>query len=57
MNVTVIGQKGDGPVRQRTVTPLEFFEGWGPFAAMLWQHARAQTLVIDDHKIRVVLVP
>ena len=55
MRVTVIGQKPGGPVLQRTASPVEFFEGWGPWALYLWQNARRETLLIEGHKIRVVV--
>lgn len=55
MNVTVVGQKGNGPVLRRTVTPTEFYEAWGPYANFLWRNARRQTVVIDGHRVRVIL--
>jgi hypothetical protein len=55
VTITVIGQKGDGPVLQRTVTLLEFIEGWGPYAMLLWNQAQDKTIVIDGHKIRVIV--
>lgn len=55
MRVKVIGQKGDGPVMQRTVSLIAFIEAWGPFAPLLWQRARDETLEIEGHRIRVVL--
>jgi hypothetical protein len=57
VRVTVVGQKGDGPVLQRTVTVREFFAAFGPYAKPLWDVARAQTVVIEGHLIRLVVVP
>lgn len=53
--MTVVGQKGDGPVVKRTVTPREFFEAWGHWASFLWEHARDQAIEVDGHKVRVIL--
>jgi hypothetical protein len=54
--VTVVGQKPNGVVVQRTVTPREFFEAWGPlWAKFLWQHGRDKTITVDGHVVRVVL--
>lgn len=55
--VTVVGQKGDGPVRQRTVDMLTFVTEWGPFAGFLWEWAREQDVFIDGHRIRLVVHP
>jgi hypothetical protein len=55
MRVTVVGQKGNGPVLMRTVSLVEFIEAWGPWATVLWQNAHGQTLEIEGHKVRIVL--
>lgn len=57
MRLRVIGEKPDGRVYDRTVTPREFVEGWGPYAEFLWLFARTQTVVIEGHKVRVVVIP
>lgn len=46
--ITVFGQKGRGRVRQRTVTPREFFDAWGPFAMLLWKQAHKVRLVVHE---------
>ena len=55
MRITVVGQRGNGPVLQRTVTLRGFIDGWGRFAPFLWDNARHQTLVIEGHKMRVIV--
>jgi hypothetical protein len=55
VRITVIGQRGDGPVLQRTVTPREFIEAWGPWAKFLWRHARRTTVELDGCLVRVVI--
>jgi hypothetical protein len=57
VTITVIGQKGTGPVLRRTVTPDEFFDGWGPWAGVLLLNAQHTTLVIEGHRIRLVVNP
>lgn len=55
LTVTVVGQRGNGPAMKRTVTLDEFVEAWGPYAAWLWDNARAQTVVVGDRRVRIVV--
>lgn len=55
MRITVVGQAPGGSVMTRTVTLREFFEGWGPYAPLLWSHARDQDIYIDGHRMRVIV--
>jgi hypothetical protein len=56
VKVTVIGQKPNGRVVKRTVTPIVFMEAWGPvWGPFLWDNARDKDIIVDGHRIRVVL--
>ena len=53
--VTVVGQRGDGPAMKRTVPLHEFMEAWGPYAPWLMIHARNETVVVGDCRVRIAV--
>ena len=56
MKLLVVGQRADEPVRQRTVTLQRFLNAWGPYGEWLLVNATAQTAIIGEYKIRVVVM-